>query len=235
MPKVLLVGCSFLDELSHLNRPNSQIKIIGKPAAGNRVLSEIVLHEISKHHYDQVFVIWSGINRIDLPIGIDLHRCIQSDCYPFYYQIDDVVWYFSGGINVSGHIDNCPKEVKNMFHTFYLGSTPRYLADLTLSSIISTQAILTSKNIDYKMSFIYNTSAHEYQTTWLTCTLGHLDKNSTLYNTVQWNQIQIRNTPYEWCQERVLLKDDGFHPTVQGMLQWLLENFQLDVTKLIDS
>lgn len=230
MPKVLLVGCSFL---SCLQIENSNIKIIGKAGAGNQVIAQLVYHEVAKAHYDQVCVLWSGINRIDVPIGMDLHRVLGHK-YHFCTDIDDTVWYFSGGIDMSGNSDQCPPEVRKIFTTMYKGATSKYLTDLSLASILACQNFLQSIKIDYKMSFIYDIYKQTQEISWLDQVLGPLDPESRLKNLVDWNSVQITNTPFEWCQQRNLISEDKFHPTPDGMKQWLLENFDLDLSKLID-
>jgi hypothetical protein len=229
MSRVLVVGCSFLAELEC---DTSGVKIIGKPGAGNRVLAEIVTHELAIATYTQVYIVWSGINRIDIPIGIELYKTFDKDNYPYHCKLDDVVWYFSGGIGGSG--PECPIEIKKSFHTHYVGSTPRYLTNLTLSSIISIQSLLCAKNISYRMAFIYNPDNQTYDVTQLSNVLGTIDWSSPMHTLVDWSKIQTNNTPYEWCQHRHLLKEDNFHPSRKGITSWLSENFQLDIDKLVD-
>ena len=230
MPKTLLVGCSFL---SRLQIENSNIKIIGKAGAGNQVLAQLVYHEVAKSDYDQVCVLWSGINRIDIPIGIDLHQVLGHK-YHFCTDIDDTVWYFSGGIDMSGNSDQCPREVRQIFTTMYKGATSRYLTDLSLASIVACQKFLESSKIPYKMSFIYDVHKQTQEISWLDQVLGQLDSESKLKNLVDWTRIQTHDTPFEWCQQQNLISDDKFHPTPDGMKKWLLKNFDLDLAKLID-
>jgi hypothetical protein len=115
-----------------------------------------------------------------------------------------------------------------------VGAGPRYFTDLTLSSIITVQSLLTSKNIPSRMSFIYDTTTTCHELAWLTPVLGVMDTQSDLYNLVDWSQVQTQNTPYEWCKSRNLIKDDGFHPTREGMCQWVWKNFNLDIASLLD-
>jgi hypothetical protein len=204
------------------------IKIIGRPAAGNRLISEIVINELATNSYDEVYVIWSGINRLDTPIGVDLHNIVVNSDYPFFHRLNDIVWYSSGGINDE---NNCPSEIRKLFRTQYIGASSRYLTSLTLSSIISVQSLLTANHIPYRMAFIYDVDNQIYDVNWLHNVLGVIDWSDPLNNLIDWSKIQTDNTPYEWCKTRNLLSNDNFHPTVEGITRWLLENFELDIVR----
>lgn len=229
MSRVLVVGCSFF---SQMECDNSNIRIIGISAAGNRLISEIVIHELATNSYDEVYVVWSGINRLETPISIDLHTTFENYNYPFFYKLNDIVWYMSGGINASGSAPPCPSEIQKLFHTQYIGATPQYLTNLTLSSIISVQSLLTAKQIPYRMSFIYDVNNQIYDDSWLSNVLGAIDWSDPLHKLIDWHKIQTDNTPYEWCKSRNLLNNDNFHPSVNGMTEWLLENFELNIARL---
>lgn len=230
MSKVLMVGCSFL---SNFNCDNSKIKIIGKGGAGNQLIAATVMHELSTSQYDEVYVIWSGVNRLDMPVGINLHNTL-GDTYSFCQPLGDVVWYSSGGIHASGSQPTCPSDIRNLFHLQYVGATPRYLTDQTLTSLIAVQSTLTSKLIPYRMAFTYNIDNKIYDNNWLENILGTLDRSSPLNALVDWTKIQTTDTPYEWCKDRNLLLHDNFHPDYNGMICWILENFKIDITKLVD-
>jgi hypothetical protein len=230
MSRVLVVGCSFF---SSLECDNPNIKIIGKPGAGNRLISEIVIHELANNSYDKVYVAWTGINRLETPISIGLHTTVANSGYPFFYRLNDVVWYSSGGIDASGARPPCPSEIQKLFRTQYLDVTAKYLTNLTLSSIISAQSLLTAKQIPYRMSFIYDVNNQIYDNSWLSNVLGAIDWSDPLHKLIDWYKIQTDNTPCEWCKSRNLLTEDNFHPSVDGMTEWLLENFELDIARLL--
>jgi hypothetical protein len=203
-----------------------ELKVIGRAGAGNTLISEIVLEELANNHYDQVNVLWSGINRIDVPIGLTLHQVIKG--YEYCYQLQDVVWYSSGGYGASGFGHECPREIKKIFKTMYSGASPKHLTNLTCSSMIKVQTLLKSKNIPYHMSFIYDIH-QSIEGTWLECVLGKFDPTASLYPLVDWNTIQTLDTPYEWCKSQDLLSSDGFHPSDDGIKQWYKKHVNLDI------
>lgn len=228
----LVVGCSFLCDLYS---DNEHIKVIHMPGAGNQLIAATVLHEIAQEKYKSVYVTWSGINRVDIPIGLDLHRTFNTS-YEYHRQLGSTVWYSSGGIGASGNSAECPGEIRKIFHSMYVGATQDYLTDLTLSSIVLVQGVLAQQHIPYKMSFIYDAKnfSFDQELGWLVPVLGRLSTHTDLYALVDWSKIQTTNTPFEWCQTHGLLKEDRFHPTQAGISQWFLENFELDIAKLVD-
>jgi hypothetical protein len=229
--KSLVVGCSFLENLKY---NNSKIKVIGIPAAGNRLISAVVSYELATNEYDKVYVLWSGISRLDVPIGIDLHNTFNSN-YSYYYKLNDTVWYSSGGIQASGSTGSCPSDIKKIFYTQYLASTKKILTEWSLSSVLATQSLLEFKNIFYKMGFIYNIHNPAFaKIDWLSNVLGTVDQTATAYQLIDWSKIQIYNNPHDWATVHNMLLNDNFHPKLEGMIQWLLENFNLDVAKLVD-
>jgi hypothetical protein len=228
MSRVLVVGCSFFGAVEC---NNSSIKIIGKPGAGNQLISEIVINELATNSYNEVYVVWSGINRLDTPIGLDLHKTFVNSDYMFLHRLNDTVWYSSGGISASGSGNDCPSEIRKLFRTQYIGANSQYLTNLTLSSIISVQSLLTANHIPYRMAFIYDVNNQIYDVSWLSNVLGVIDWSDPLHKLINWNKIQTDNTPYEWCKNRNLLMEDNFHPTVEGITRWLLENFELDIVR----
>jgi hypothetical protein len=231
MSKVLLVGCSFLE---NFKTDNSKIKIIGVPGAGNQMLSAIVAHELATHHYESVYVLWTGISRLDTSVGLDLHRTFNSE-YSYVYQLDDLVWYASGGISASGSRSPCPTDIQKLFHTYYVGSTKKILSEWSLSAVLSTQMLLESKQIPYKMGFIYNLHNPAYDgIDWLSNVLGTVDNNCNSYRLLNWEKIQIENNLLDWATKHNLLLGDNFHPKMEGVTQWLLENFNLNLSKLLD-
>jgi hypothetical protein len=225
--KILVVGCSFL---YRLNVDNTKIKVIGIPGAGNTLLAEVVLSELSTKKYDRVFVIWTGINRIDLPIGRALADTFDQQ-YLHKVFIGNTVWYASGGINMSGQGYKCPKIPSSMFDSFYKSSDQRYLTDQGLGGVLKVQSYLQANQIEHQMAFIYDIHNDEYDINWLCNVLGKVDTQSHVYQLIDWDNIQTTNTPYEWAQKCRQLSDE-FHPTDSAMIEWIREYFQLDIANL---
>jgi len=225
----LVVGCSFVENLIYESadpklkiNPN-HFTIRGKSGSGNQAIAARVAWEIANHPYKQVIVLWSGINRLDFPIGKSLHDTFPKTSegfpvYPYHTDLDDVIWYHSGGFLLSGCDNQCPVQIRDFFQNQYRSSTPRYLSDMTLLSVWQTQRLLQAHGIPNKMSFIYDIH-HGYTGSFIEPGCGRVDVTSPYYGKIDWDLFQ-KNTPFEWARERDLLWPDNFHPTFEGMWAW---------------
>jgi len=80
MSKTLLVGCSFVDRLTYrLNNDDYHIdakryQVLSSPGTGNQAIAARTIYQLSQDTYDQVVVMWSGINRLDFPISQELQK-----------------------------------------------------------------------------------------------------------------------------------------------------------------
>lgn len=211
-----------------------QFEIVGRAGSGNVAIAERVLHEISKAHYDRVIVIWSGVNRVDIPIPIYLHRTFpQLDNgqfkYDYFSVMDPVIWYHSGGIGTSGADQSCPTVIRNYFRECYVGASEEYLSTLTLSSIARVQTILNGLNIPYLMSWIYN-PLNSNNDAILNSSCGPLKLDNKYSNMIDWNRINL-TTCYEWCKQHNFLQPDQFHWTPDGARTWFDQVLGVNINK----
>lgn len=240
----LVVGCSFVDRLDNrnphdrVNRVTDNYVIRATSGSGNQSMAARVIHECSKQQFDQVVIIWSGINRLDFPIGQPLHRLQprnSNDEFKFEYFTDlgDVVYYHSGGWRLSGTSDTCPKFFRDFFESQYRSATPRYLSDLTLQAVIQTQHFLEFRRIPYQMSFIYDIDADYSKQQWEPgC--GQLDRSSPLNDLVNWNTCSTKTTLFEYAQDTHQLSSDGFHPTFDCMVEWFQKELNIGLKSWLD-
>jgi len=239
----LIVGCSFV---KNLNNPEYSVNLdrwtlAGSSGSGNQAIAARVLHECAQKNYREVIVIWSGINRLDFPVGLSWHRAMPLDSegypkYSYYSVMGDVVWYHSGGYMLSGCSSDSPDWFRNWCKTQYKSSSPRYLTDLSLQCIIQTQSFLKSQSIPYKMSFIYDidfdyerhfTDGH--RGCYIEPGCGKMDKSSDLVNLVNWSNFTSHCPPYEYAKSIDQL-EDGFHPTGPAMIDWFNRALNIDLT-----
>lgn len=196
-----------------------------------------ILYECSVNQYDRVIVIWTGINRLDMPIPRKLHETypgvLEGDpAYSFCTPLKQTVWYHSGGNGASwAHDKTCPTEVKQFFKTQYLGATSEYRSDMSLSSIAVTQSFLESQNIPYQMSFIYDITRNYAEVEHrIENVLGEVSTNSIYYKLVNWDKIKLQHTAYEWAlQNQAEFENDQFHPTRDAMREWINFSFGIDI------
>lgn len=235
---ILIVGCSFCSTLGEQKAGQWQlhpdIKVASTSGTGNQAIAARVLYECSLKRYKQVIVFWSGINRLDTVITRALHEtypgaAIGRPAYSFCTPLLDTVWYHSGGKAGSWTWDDtCPSDIKQIFKTQYLGATAKYLSQISLESIVSVQSFLNSRNIDYKMTFIYNITRIDYKHEHC---FGQVDITTPAYSQVDWDAIQTTQTVYDWAiTNPSRIEDDQFHPTRTAMKEWIMDNFKLDIS-----
>ena len=225
---VLIVGCSFVHALTNINY--SRIDQCGSCAASNTSIASRVMYQLAQQEYKKVVVIWSGINRLSVPIDVELHKLYQldRDPYTFYDNQGPMVWYHSGGILAAEVYKNIPKFIKNYFKAQYKTVSPRYLTDQTLQNIIGVQSLLENKKIEYEMNFIYDIHK-DYSTFNFGYSLGKIDISSPLYTTVNWDKITQNTSLYEWAKLHGHLADDQWHITSDGMIKWFESDLGIDL------
>lgn len=255
MQKVLIAGCSFaaieaLAPLPPWDGINYQrYHFRGTVAAGNQAIAARVRWEVERNHYDHVVVLWSGINRIDIPLAVDFHRRMPPT-YRFILDLEDPVWYLSGGIAGSWQQnDACPEWVRDQFREAFLHQTARSASDVTLREVAELQTWLDDRALSYDMSFIYDihrdyndrvdvtnnryrrVAAADRWPHWLALEhcLGQVDTGSEYYDQIDWSRCVSQDTPYEWCEYRDLLQPDRFHPTKDGLRQWFDQVLSIDL------
>lgn len=241
MSRTLIVGCSFVARLTYrLNDDDYHVNakkynILSSPGSGNQAIAARTIYEISQNDYDQVVILWSGINRLDFPVSEELNRTYpenKPDAWISRCHVGSMVWFHSGGILGSGpgELSATPEPLKRFFQTQYLGTTSgsRYLSELTLLSILSTQATLEKRKIPYQMGFIYDTQKsipleteeHSH---------GRLSHDSPLHSQVDWTKFTKFESPYEWAKQQRRLENDNYHPTRNAMIEWFRLAMNIDL------
>lgn len=243
----LIVGCSFVGMLSlhePVNQRNQyqwplffskidtdQYDIWGAAGSGNTAIAQRVLHLVTRRRYRRVIVIWSGVNRLDMPMGRDYHLSmprVDDEEYEFNYFTDlgDTVWYHCGGY-FGPENPKMPRELRSMFRSQFLGVNRRFLTDLTLANVAMLQGVLEKQKIDYAMGWMYD-PRRAYTESHIEPGCGQLDESSPLMNLVDWSRIDTR-TAYEWAQANQMMYPDGFHWSWEGGRRWLLEVMGEDI------
>lgn len=255
MSRVLIAGCSFAGISAGYSRPAPNVKLerfrfFGDAAAGNRAIAARVRHQLPRDTYEHVIVMWTGINRVDIPVELTTHTSTPNT-YQYVSVLEDWAWYFSGGLGGSWQSDpGCPDQVRNQFRDQYLHQTPRSATDTTLAAILETQELLDARKVNYTMCFIYDihqsynhavdkvtntrhrTMGFDRWPQWLALEhcLGKIDTTSSLYSMVDWGKFTVDIPPYEYCAERNMLQIDQFHPTSFGMAEWFETQVGFNIT-----
>lgn len=225
----LFVGCSFLQSLS-AHYPNCEkYHIFSSPGSGNQAIAARTVYQLGKHKYSDAVILWSGVNRLDVPVPTTIHNAWAPDGWVATCEIGDSTWYHSGGPNCSGQTNPTPKLIQKWFRQQYVGSglNSLYLAEQTLLAIVTTQAVLQQHDVPYKMAWIYNTdhgnvgSQHEPSH-------GKLVKDTPYFNLVDWSRFAAKISPYEWAQQKNMFDKDQYHPSLAAMIDWLREELAYD-------
>ena len=236
MSRTLLVGCSFLDSLIREDvHPinTNKYTILASTGSGNQAMAAQTIHEVCSNLYDQVVVLWSGINRVDIPISAQLGNYYRSNSneHLYQWQIGNMSWFHSGGIlGVSTqNSSQTPAVIKKFFQTQYLIETDlnRYLTELSLLSIVSTQAVLNQHKVPYQMGFIYDVKSTEYDQ--FEHCHGTLDQQTPLYHAVDWTKFTDHTSPHAWARDQNRLEEDDYHPTKDAMIDWFRLAMNIDL------
>jgi hypothetical protein len=192
-----------------------------RAGAGNEYIAhsvvETCLNPVNKVEY--VFVLWSGITRIDVSFGDSVVDIVNFDSQ-HNTRINNQNWIHAG--SMLGTYRNAKKD--NVIHhyvkTQHLEQDMLFYTNRTLYNIITTQSFLENKGIPYDFAFMYNPHI-EYNIDEDPNILveGSFDKSSKLYSTIDWDEF-IPTSPYNWCKEQELITADNFHPTIRGIREW---------------
>lgn len=226
MRNVLVAGCSFVQHYSwpEILFTKASIKNIGECGAGNEFISRAVIDSVRTARPDCVFLLWSGMRRLDASFSASLENTEFSKI-PFKGKTSNSITVFSGG-DYTRDDGNDPKKlwkhsvVDAYFKLKYKNKDQDFLIENSTFNIMNCHNFLESQKIPYKFSFIHDIfSSH--------CDndpgLGPSVSKSTSYlKFLDWDKF-INLTPFEYGVKYNLLKEDGFHLTAQGMDTWANE------------
>lgn len=219
---LLLAGCSYVnnndfpvvafgEEVFYPKRTMH----LGRSGAGNYYIARKVLENLDRA--DRVFILWSGLHRVDVSLPKYLLKYL--DGYSHVTETRDEIWFHTGGFGGtwSVHQDRYPSWLNKYIAAQYRGLDWQYLNHNSLSVIAGCLAVLECRKIPYSFGFIYDIH-RDYSGS--QSSLGTpVDTTDPVYRMIPWNRC-LRTTPFEFCAERGLLKEDGFHPTYKGYRQW---------------
>jgi hypothetical protein len=227
---ILLAGCSFVDNpdlpaaiFGNDAYNKKKVKIVGQGGSGNGWISRGILENLD--NVSSVFVLWSGLSRIDIEIPVEMIDNVQpyySDKNtPMHYtKGHESVWFHSGGWD--GTWCNWTRTkyadyLYNFMKSQYKPLNWEHLNNKSLLAIAGCLNTLEAKGIEYRFGFIYNIFK-DYSGLQGSLS-GAVDKNNPLLNLINWDK-SVSNMPYEYCLENNLLSSDNFHPSTKGYRTW---------------
>lgn len=209
---ILLSGCSYLANsiLSELlSNRGHRVCSLAAPAAGNHYISDSIIKSYNSS-IDYVFVMFSGLWRLDYQIPIEIGDLIIGD-YRYSKNIDNSKYIFSGGLLGSWRHANLDSTVHSYFDNQYRSVDVDYLSENSLVDVINCINFLEQQQVCYNWSFIYDI----YQDYPNQPSLGHVDRSNPIMDKINW-QNYINDTPYEYAKLHNLLSEDFFHLTDLG-------------------
>lgn len=222
---LLLTGCSFVNNsdlpravLGHWAFEPKTVLNLSRGGAGNFYIAQSILDNL--HLADRVFVLWSGLNRIDIGLPLCHKPLLRS--YDQFSETRNQLWFHSGGFGGSWH--SHPKHryadwIYDYLKAQYVALDHNYLNNRSLSVIASCLAVLEQRQIPYAFGFIYD--IHQDYSNSHTALGSAVDISDPAYNLIPWHKC-LRNTPFEFCKQHGLLSFDEFHPTAEGYEKWWL-------------
>ncbi len=212
----LILGCSYTDRdqaIWHDTMFDEPYTVFAKGGVDNAWITRTGLHVLPD--YDSVFVMFTGLNRISVPLPQDQHPANYYFSFPIGYDMGpygDVNLVQSGG--PLGAIDKLTGPVKDIFKTVYTSDCTKYFSQLNMYHVIMFIEYLNSKQIPYKYTFIYDITKVYSEQSLGQCTdyLDRLDRT---------HYVPI--TPYEFAIENNGFSDDGFHLNHNCQSSWAEE------------
>jgi hypothetical protein len=190
------------------------------PGAGNKYISDSVIHQCTVNKYDAVLVMWSGLTRLDIPVPTSLRL---FDDYDFKRPVGPFNYIMSGG--VVGSWQHHPDAIRLFEDTYKFLSTTE-LVWLSLLEIIKLQGFL--KNLGIKYYFMSYINYWNQPQSWLSrnCDppLGDFIKLKDIVNQIDFSQWIFLNDNrdgiYEIAQQSNLFEEDNWHPNSVADRHW---------------
>ena len=215
---VLVAGCSFTENQTwpSVLFSNANIKNIGLGGAGNEFIATATIDAVRSVRPDFVFLLWSGICRVDVSFSKLLSQSEFSQIQ-FKGRTRHSVTLFSGGDWTRDDKLDPPDLWKHPLLDSYLklkykNKDHGFLVDNSTYHIMSCHNFLASQNIPYKFGFIYNVFDSNVKNE------PSCSKDQGYFKFLDWDKF-IDFPPLEYGVKYDLLQD-GFHLTQTGMNSW---------------
>jgi hypothetical protein len=220
---LLISGCSFIENhhfpllawgddvyFDHL------AKMRARSGAGNQYIARTILENLVQD-VDRVFVLWSGLCRIDITLPMAINHQVQG--FWHHHHTYKCTWFNSGGFQGFWNMDTqpVPMWIKKYLRNQYLAMDWEYLATNSFTHVVGCLNTLEARGINYSFGFIadpFVDHSHEPSLG------GGIDRNNPLINLINWDKC-LPTYPYDYCREHGLLSEDRFHPSEQGYRAWI--------------
>lgn len=232
---LLISGCSFVDNPHFLPLAwgidvyaPDRTRSVARSGAGNQYIARSIMENLTvtyttserenqQARVDRVFVLWSGLSRIDVPLPLDQEFEIEE----FWHRqrINRTTWYLSGGaeglwnMNTTGS----PEFIRQYLKRQYMTYDWEYLATHSLSHVVGCLAMLEAQGIDYRFGFIHDIFQDHSDEPSLG---GAVSRENPMVALIPWHRC-LSSSPYDFCRSRGMLSEDNFHPSPEGYQAWI--------------
>jgi|APSaa5957512535_1039671.scaffolds.fasta_scaffold30325_5 hypothetical protein len=234
--RVLISGCSFTENFIQFDPMHWTynafpqdvyvVNNVARGAAGNNYIASSILSNIDLNSKpDYVFILWSGIRRIDMPFPSGtsttkfknyLFCAVNNECqFVDYFFTGQNIAMLEGGSR--RHFDVESSIFEELADIYYDNEvSDNFCNQLSLSAISSVTNFLDNHNINYNFSFIYGIhNKHLGRQP----SLGPIDTKNKQYDHINWDRY-IDIPPFDYGIKHNLISADRFHLTDDGMRRW---------------
>jgi hypothetical protein len=218
--KLLVSGCSFTHHRWPQFLSNHSITDLAWPGAGNKYISDSIIHHCSIKKFDAVLVMWSGLTRLDMPVPNSLKL---FNNYDFIQPVGNFNYIMSGGVLGSWQHHPGPNQ---LFKNTYKIMSTEELAWLSLLEIIKLQGFL--KNLGIKYYFMSYVNYWNRPVGWISKNCDPTLKDFLNLNNII-NQIDFsswiflndnKDGIYEFAEKSNLFESDNWHPNSTADQTW---------------
>jgi hypothetical protein len=225
--KILASGCSFTagwpgigeNWACSINK-RSYVNNIGVSGAGNSFINQSITYELvdKPNFYDIVLVMWSGLQRVDLPLSKETYRLLEHS----KHKVNDHYWGLVGDVVSHAHQ---PEQVLKSFGKDYFSLTDEEtLGCQSLLNMISLQNFLKAQSIPYRFMSYVNYWNSKDQVTNLNFGIYKYESCSKLAKQLDFSNFLFYNDNqdgfYEFAVQQNLIDLDNFHPNLQAHREW---------------
>jgi hypothetical protein len=219
---LLLAGCSYVNDPDcHLTgfgvmaHDFHRCRIISRSGAGNYYIAHSILSHLDQLDVSEVFVLWSGLSRIDIPGPLAQAQQLQTSHINLE---EDCAWIHSGGWAGTWTLDQkkSPNTLGDYFRLQYSALDWDFINQQSLMRIAGCLNTLEVRKIPYRWGFIYDIYQDHSNETSLS---GAVKADEPLLKMLPWDKF-VGPAPYDYCLSQNLLSEDRFHPTREGWRVW---------------
>jgi hypothetical protein len=113
--KILVSGCSFITSKpwTEIVWPDADVTNMAKSGASNRWISDSIISTVDlAEKPDFVFILWSGLNKMDLVLPRSTEVLQLAKQWKFYGELDNCVYLFDGGDHLNWYIEKNYNNIK---------------------------------------------------------------------------------------------------------------------------